>query len=73
MARISRRTKEKMAAAKARGRHMGRPFKLCEQRVYKAHKLVTENGRDLAAVAEIYRVAPITLRRAFRRIGLEAT
>lgn len=72
LAVISRRTKEKMAAAKARGQHLGRPFKLSERRIYRAYKLVTEKGRNLDKVARTYHVAPITLKRAFIRIGLEA-
>lgn len=72
LAVISRRTKAKMAAAKARGQHLGRPFKLSERRINRAHKLVTEKGRDIDKVAATYNVAPITLRRAFVRIGLEA-
>lgn len=72
LAVISRRTKEKMAAAKARGQHLGRPFKLSKRRTHSAHRLVTEKGRKINIVAKTYRVAPITLRRAFERFGLEA-
>lgn len=72
LAVISRRTKEKMAAAKARGQHLGRPFKLSERRIHRAHMLVTEKGRDIDKVAKTYSVAPITLKRAFERFGLEA-
>ncbi|WP_305988075.1 recombinase family protein [Roseibium sp. MMSF_3544] len=72
LAVISRRTKEKMAAAKARGQHLGRPFKLSKRSIYRAHMLVTEKGRDIDMVTKTYSVAPITLKRAFERLGLEA-
>lgn len=72
LAVISRRTKEKMAAAKARGLHMGRPFKLNERRTHRAYKLVSQQGRRIEIVAAAYQVAPITLKRAFERFGLEA-
>ena len=72
LAVISRRTKEKMAAAKARGLHMGRPFKLSEQRSRKAYSLLMKQGRQIESVAASYKVAPITLLRAFKRYGLEA-
>ena len=69
---ISRRTKDKMAAAKRRGIHLGRPYKLKKKRVLKAHRLVTKDGQSLECVAKRFRVAPITLHRAFVRYGLEA-
>ena len=72
LARISRRTKEKMAAAKARGQHLGRPYKLSRRRIVRAHRLITEQGRDIGKVAKSYRVSPITLKRGFARFGLEA-
>ncbi|MEM9128193.1 MAG: recombinase family protein [Pseudomonadota bacterium] len=72
LAKISRRTKEKMAAAKARGQHLGRPFKLSERRVFRAHRLVSEKGVAIRDVADRFDVAPITLKRAFTRNGLEA-
>ncbi|MGJ8534874.1 MAG: recombinase family protein [Alphaproteobacteria bacterium] len=72
LAVISRRTKEKMAAAKARGQHLGRPFKLTKRRIYHAHKLIADKGSELKKVAADYHVAPITLIRSFKRVGLEA-
>lgn len=72
LAVISRRTKEKMAAAKARGQHLGRPYKLSNRRIYNAYQLISRKGIDISDVANRYRVAPITLIRAFRRIGLDA-
>ncbi len=69
---ISRRTREKMASAKRAGQHLGRPFKLSKKRVMSAHRQITENEASLTAIAAHCSVAPITIRRAFRRYGLEA-
>jgi DNA invertase Pin-like site-specific DNA recombinase len=69
---ISRRTRDKMAAAKRRGIHLGRPYKLSKRRTVAAHRQVTEGGLELQAVASRCRVSPITLTRAFERYGLAA-
>jgi len=69
---ISRRTKDKMAAAKRRGQHMGPPFKLNKRKAKNAYKLIMQGGMGLDKVARKYHVAPITLSRAFKRHGLVA-
>lgn len=69
---ISRRTREKMAAAKRRGQHLGRPFKLSEDDVHSAHQLIAERQADIEGLASELRVAPVTIRRALDRYGLEA-
>lgn len=69
---ISRRTRDKMAAAKKRGIHLGRPYKLSRRRTLTAYRQVTEDGLELQTVASRCRVAPITLARAFERYGLPA-
>jgi DNA invertase Pin-like site-specific DNA recombinase len=69
---ISRRTREKMASAKRAGKHLGRPYKLSKTRVLRAHRHVTEEHATIAATAAACDVAPITIRRAFRRYGLVA-
>ena len=69
---ISRRTRDKMAAAKKRGRHLGRPYKLKKCGVLRAHALMTQENMELAKVAARYRVCPATILRAFERYGLEA-
>lgn len=66
---ISRRTKEKMAAARKRGQHLGRPYKLSDKSVREAYRRVTAQGTDLAKVAASLKVSPITLIRAFERLG----
>lgn len=70
VAMISRRTKEKMAAAKQRGQRLGRPCKLTKRRVARAHRLVYQKGLGVRRVAATCQVAPVTLRRAFKRLGL---
>lgn len=67
---ISRRTREKMAAAKRRGQHMGRPFKLSQRKVMNAYKLSLKGEHDLATLAKKYHVSPRTMERAFRRLGI---
>ena len=67
---ISRRTKEKMAAAKRRGIHCGRRFALSSKSTRHAHRLMTERGLSLAEAARRKRVTPMTLRRSFEREGL---
>ena len=69
---ISRRTKDKMAAARRRGRHMGRPFKLKRRRVMRAWHLVRDKGMEIDEIAALWEVAPVTVTRAFKRYGLEA-
>lgn len=73
VATISRRTREKMAAAKRRGQHVGRPYKLKRRRVLAAHRMIVQEGAALDELAARYSVAPITLQRAFRRYGLVGT
>jgi DNA invertase Pin-like site-specific DNA recombinase len=59
---ISERTKAGMAAARRRGRHVGRPAKLApEQLAYARRMIVTEEGR--AQVTRSLGVDPSTLRR----------
>ncbi len=67
---ISRRTKEKMAAAKRRGIHCGRRCTLNRKSVHQAYYLMTERGLSLKETARRKHVAPLTLRRSFRREGL---
>lgn len=70
---ISRRTKDKMAAAKRRGLHMGRPFKLSLRQVKNAHRMVTEKNIEIKDVARRYGIKPHTLERNFRRLENKTT
>ena len=69
---ISRRTREKMADAKRRGKHLGRPRKLDEDRARTAHSLIVQGAADISDLAAQWQIAPITLTRALRHYGLEA-
>lgn len=65
---ISRRTKEGLAAARARGVRLGRRPKLSEADVMAAYRqLATMSCQDVAAV---HGVSRLTLQRAFKRFGL---
>ncbi|MBL4808288.1 MAG: recombinase family protein [Rhodobacteraceae bacterium] len=67
---ISRRTKEKMAAAKRRGQHLGRPFKLDERQAKIAYRIFSNGEVNLNMVAKRYQASPVTLVRAFKRYHL---
>ena len=60
-----------MAEAKRRGKHLGSPFKLSKRRALTAHKMIARDGMDIGDVANLWKVAPITVARALRRHGLE--
>lgn len=62
----AQRTKEGMAAAKARGKHIGRPPKLSVGDLQIA-ALQIEDGAKVKDVAEALGVAPWSLRRAIKR------
>lgn len=68
---ISRRTREKMAHAKREGKHVGRPHKLSERQALHAFGEIERGEKSLALTAVKYGVAPITIKRAFERHGLE--
>ncbi|MBL4645599.1 MAG: recombinase family protein [Rhizobiales bacterium] len=70
-AMISRRTKLKMADAKSRGVTLGRPHRLKPKAVYRAFQNIEGNKATVETMASRLDVAPVTLRRAFKRMGLE--
>jgi DNA invertase Pin-like site-specific DNA recombinase len=59
---ISERTRAGMAAARRRGRHVGRPVKLAPQQLVYARRMILE-GESKAHVAQSLGVDPATLRR----------
>lgn len=61
---IKERTKAGMAAAKRRGKHVGRPAKLTRQQVSHARELIASGKESRGAVAELFGVDVKTLRRA---------
>lgn len=65
---IRERTKAGMAAAKARGKHVGRPRKLSVAQVRKAVRLIGEGRRSLVSVSREFEVSVVTLSRAMGRL-----
>lgn len=70
LAVISRRTKEKMAAAKRRGIHLGRPYALENKQIVEAHRQIMQGCASAEDVAARYGIHPMTMKRAFEREGL---
>ncbi len=64
---ISERTRAGMAAARRRGKHVGRPRKLSAQKVTHARELIDSRLETRAAVAALFGVNVATLRRALAR------
>lgn len=64
---LIQRTKEGMAAARARGVRLGRPPKLSTRQVREARKLIDSRTLTIGAVAEKYGVSHWTLTRALKR------
>lgn len=63
---ISERTKAGMRAAKARGKHIGRPKKLTEAQIAQARSQIASRQETVSHLARSYGVAPLTLSRAVR-------
>lgn len=64
---LSRRTREGMAAARRRGKRIGRPPKMSETQLSKAALRMGTPGETLANIAREHGVAPWTLSRALKR------
>ncbi len=64
---LSRRTKEGMAAARRRGKILGRPRKLSDEQVIDCRRRLTAKSVTLADLAREHTVVPCTLRRALSR------
>jgi DNA invertase Pin-like site-specific DNA recombinase len=63
---ISERTKAGMAAAKRRGKHIGRPRKLSVQQIDHARELIRSGDQTRADIASLLRVDVTTLRRSLK-------
>lgn len=63
---ISQRTKAGMAAAKRRGKHVGRPRKLTKAQVHHAQRQLAIGGETISGMAEMFGVAALTLSRALK-------
>lgn len=64
---ISERTRAGMAAAKARGQHLGRERKLTEEDALWAKRMIEEGRLSLDEIALYFRVSQLTLRRTMLR------
>ncbi|MEM6889182.1 MAG: recombinase family protein [Pseudomonadota bacterium] len=65
---LSQRTKQGLAAARKRGRKLGRRPKMSDQQVRDAKARLQKPNTTLASVAQIYGVHPWTLKRSIRRL-----
>lgn len=70
---LSERTKEGLAAARARGKRIGRPPKLSRRQLINAARRVHRDGESINTVAARYGVAGWTLSRALKREGFLKT
>ena len=62
--RIAERTREGLAAARARGRVGGRPPALSAAQKAEVCRMRDDEGRSVADIARLFRVSPQTVRRA---------
>ena len=69
-AMISRRTKEKMAAAKRRGVHLGRKALMSDTKIRAAFRANRTGGMSLSEIAKEQNVSVQTIRRGFKRLEL---
>jgi DNA invertase Pin-like site-specific DNA recombinase len=64
---LSQRTKEGLAAARRRGKQLGRPRKLSPHQLDEARSRLATREETLASIASKFAVAPWTLKRSLRR------
>ncbi len=64
---ISERTRAGMAAARAQGKRVGRPFALSQDDYSEARRLIEQEGLRVDDVAQIFQVHSQTLRRMMRQ------
>jgi DNA invertase Pin-like site-specific DNA recombinase len=64
---LSQRTREGLAAARERGRVLGRPRKLNARQLAQARRRLRNADETLTSIARDYGVAPFTLARSLRR------
>lgn len=65
--KLVERTREGMAAARARGARIGRPPKMTERQLFDAHYRLANRQATRAQIAAEHGIAPWTLTRALRR------
>ncbi len=64
---ISERSKAGMAAAKRRGKHVGRPLSLTTEQLNHAKEMVSKGLETVSGMAQLYGINRTTLHRALRR------
>jgi len=70
---LSQRTREGLAAARKRGKRLGRPPKMTAAQVKAASRKLARKPSDTAAIAAHYGVHPWTLLRAIKRLSDKQT
>lgn len=60
-----------LAAAKQRGKALGRPPSLSIETILAGHRAVMQQGVPINEVAQLYKVSPTTITRGFKRAGVE--
>lgn len=68
---LIKRTKEGMAAARRRGQHVGRPYKLSEKIIRRAYEDISKGRTTITARAAELTCSRGTLTRGFERLGLK--
>lgn len=68
---ISENTALGLAAAKQRGKALGRPPSLSIDTILAGHRAVMQQGLPIIEVAKRYKVSPATVTRGFKRAGVE--
>jgi DNA invertase Pin-like site-specific DNA recombinase len=68
---LIKRTKEGMAAAKRRGKHIGRPYKLSFAQVTFAHTEILSGRETFTGMALKLSCSRDTLTKSFKRLGLK--
>ncbi len=67
---IRENTVHGLAAARERGKQIGRPFALSPGDILEGHRLVVQHGTPIYEVAGRMKVSHATLTRGFKRLGL---
>ena len=68
---LIKRTKEGMAAAKRRGKHIGRPYKLKSEQITRAHTEILSGRETFTGMALKLSCSRDTLTKSFSRLGLD--
>ncbi len=69
---LIKRTKEGMAAARRRGKHIGRPYKLTDHQIQKAYARIRSRKTTITGAAKKLHCSRDTLSKSLKRLGLDA-